>query len=84
MACVASSGSVASIIIKCIVGKNKSLIGVPDQPKTKSSLSCFRIPSNVIHSRGYDSVIRRMKILVCSGIDFMCVFSTFALKLEDK
>ena len=35
-------------------------------------------------SRGYDSVIRRMKSLVCSGIDSMCVFSTFALELEDK
>ena len=34
-------------------------------------------------SRGYDSVIRRMNILVCSGIDFMCAYSTFALKLED-
>ena len=35
-------------------------------------------------SRGYDSVIRRMNILVCSGIDFMCAYSTFALALEDK
>ena len=35
-------------------------------------------------SRGYDSVIRRMKSLVCSGIDSMCVFSSFALELEDK
>ena len=35
-------------------------------------------------SRGYDSVIRNMKSLVCSGIDSMCVFSTFALELEDK
>ena len=34
--------------------------------------------------RGYDSVIGRMKSLVCSGIDSMCVFSTFALELEDK
>ena len=35
-------------------------------------------------SRGNDSVIRIMKSLVCSGIDSMCVFSTFALELEDK
>ena len=35
-------------------------------------------------TRGYDSVIRRMKILVCSSIDFMCVFSTFVLELEGK
>ena len=35
-------------------------------------------------SRGYDSVIRRMNILVCSGMDFMCALSTFALELEDK
>ena len=35
-------------------------------------------------ARGYDSVIRRMNILVCSGMDFMCALSTFALELEDK
>ena len=35
-------------------------------------------------SRGYDSVIRRMKSLVCVVIDSVCVFSTFALELEDK
>ena len=34
--------------------------------------------------RGYDSVIRRMKTLVCSSIDSVCVFSTFALEFEDK
>ena len=39
---------------------------------------------NVLSPRGYDSVIRRMNILVCSGIDFMCAYSTFALTLEDK
>ena len=38
----------------------------------------------VVHPRGFDSVIRRMKSLVCSGIDSVCVFSTFALELEDK
>ena len=44
-------------------------------------------PNNIykyVAARGYDSVIRRMKILVCSSIDYMCVFSTFALELEDK
>ena len=35
-------------------------------------------------SQGYDSVIRRMKSWVCLGIDSVCVFSTFALELEDK
>ena len=39
---------------------------------------------DALFTRGYDSVIRRMKILVCSGMDFMCAFSTFALTLEDK
>ena len=34
--------------------------------------------------RGYDSVIRRMKSLVCVSIDSVCVFSTFALEFEDK
>ena len=34
--------------------------------------------------RGSDSDIRRMKSLVCLGIDSVCVFSTFALELEDK
>ena len=33
-------------------------------------------------SRGYDSVIRRMKSLVCVVIDSMCVFSTFALEAK--
>ena len=37
-----------------------------------------------IISRGHDSVIRGMNILVCSGIDSLCAYSTFALKLEDK
>ena len=47
----------------------------------------YRFPPNepiLSFSRGYDSVIRRMNILVCSGIDSMCAYSTFALKLEDK
>ena len=35
-------------------------------------------------SWGYDSVIRRMKSLVCVVIDSVCVFSIFALELEDK
>ena len=35
-------------------------------------------------ARGYDSVIRRMKSLVFEVIDSVCVFSTFALELEDK
>ena len=38
----------------------------------------------MFEARGYDSVIRRMNILVCSGMDFMCALSTFALELEDK
>ena len=37
-----------------------------------------------VKARGYDSVIRRMNILVCSGMDFMCALSTFALELDDK
>ena len=40
--------------------------------------------SGVNNPQGYDSVIRRMKSLVCLGIDSVCVFSTFALELEDK
>ena len=35
-------------------------------------------------SRGYDSVIRIMKSLVCVSIDSVCLFSTFALELEDN
>ena len=38
----------------------------------------------IVHTRGHDSVIRRMKSLVCVSIDSVCVFSTFALELEDK
>ena len=36
----------------------------------------------VTKSRGYDSVIRRMKSWVCVGIDSVCLLSTFGLELE--
>ena len=35
-------------------------------------------------SRGLESDIRRMKSWVFVGIDSVCLFSTFALELEDK
>ena len=47
-------------------------------------IKCVLVVIKFYYSQGYDSVIRRMNILVCSGIDSMCAYCTFALKLEDK
>ena len=59
--------------------ENKGADQLCGNRKTDQRL-CFRYTD----TWGYDSVIPRMKTLVCSGIDSVCVFSTFALELEDK